>query len=327
MNLEMHKNIIVTGAAGFVGSNLIKELVKREPDIKILAIDNMSTGEYSNLAGIDPKNLTVVNCDLSDEESVYNTMSMINFSKYTLCYHFAASIGVKEIHDNPARSLKNSMNITNNLIGIFEKNDIKVIYSSTSETYGESEVGGSTEEDNLSILPTRSVRATYAASKLFTEHLLRSYDFDCCIVRFFNVVGSDQKPNYGHVIPNFIKNAKAGEPLIVHDEGESVRSYCYIDDAVNMLCALAFIDVDYDPVYNIGVSANVIESGDLADMIINTLDSDSIIEYKEFKEIYPNGDQIEIRFPVCTLIDDLMHKLCMYKKPLDMQQIIDKIIG
>ena len=323
--MNTHTKIIVTGAAGFIGSNLVKELLK-DKDVEILALDNYKTGSESNLEGLDYKRLTRVCVDLDESESVKNLHSIIDFSKYTLCYHFAASIGVKEILENPKKSLINSMNITNNMIPIFNKYNIKVIYSSTSETYGESSFGGSCEDDNLSILPTCSSRSSYAASKLFTEHLLRSYNFECTIVRFFNVVGKDQKHDYGHVMPNFIKDAKAGVPLLVHDDGESVRSYCYIDDAVRMLLALAFKDVKYQPVYNIGVRGNKIETGDLADLIINMLDSDSCLEYVPFKKKYPKGDQIEIRYPDCTLINKLLLDLDMYKIPLNIDEIVAKLI-
>lgn len=328
MQKELHKKIIVTGAAGFVGSNLIKELIKRYPEVEILAMDNFSTGSESNLDGIHHKGLTVVNVDLSSRSEVNSLKILLpkQFEEFTLCYHFAASIGVKEIHNNPGKSLRNSMDITNNLIDIFEQYNIKVIYSSTSETYGESELGGSSENDNLSILPTSSARSTYASSKLFTEHLLRSYSFECCIVRFFNIVGQDQKHNYGHVIPNFIKNAKNNEPLIVHDDGQSLRSYCYIDDAVNMLIALAFIDVDYKPVYNIGNSINVISSISLADMIIALTGSKSEVVFKDFKDIYPNGDQIVERFPNCTEINNLLIYLEMNNRPTRITNLLHKII-
>jgi len=146
-----------------------------------------------------------------------------------------------------------------------------------------------------------------------------------CIVRFFNIVGETQKPDYGHVIPNFILNAKLDKDIIVHDDGMSLRSYCYIDDAVNMLCGLIYNYVEYEEIYNIGCEENVITTLRLADKIIKLTNSKSKIVHIPFKEMYPNGHQIYIRHPKTERIDDLMNKLGRNKPSTSMYDIIKNI--
>lgn len=321
--MNIHKNIIVTGALGFVGSNLIKGLIREfgHLDLNILALDNCSTGNPDNLKSVQYDGLHIVNVDLSDYYSVHNFYNKYDTTLYTLCFHLAASIGVKEIHDKPKQSFNNSKNINDNIITLLSEST-KIIYSSTSEVYGESEVLGSDEYDNLKIINTHSNRSTYSSSKLYSEHLLRSNFDDVCIVRFFNIIGETQKPDYGHVIPNFLLNAKLDKDIVVHDDGQSLRSYCYIDDAVNMLCGLIYNDVEYEEIYNVGCEENVITTLRLANKIIKLTNSKSKIVHIPFKEMYPNGDQIYIRHPITKRINNLMTKLDRTKPSTTLDDII-----
>lgn len=327
--------ILITGCAGFIGSNLAKSILGTYPGVKVIGVDNYSTGSPTNVLDLmNYDNFDFYSCNLASTSQVEELKEKIDFSEIGLCYHFAASIGVKLIQEEPHKSLKNSMAITNNLIDIFDTYNIRVIYGSTSEVYGETKhkLLGSSEADKLEIQPTQFPRGSYACSKLFTENLLRSYTFETTVVRFFNVIGPEQKPDFGHVIPNFVQNVKTGQPLVVHDDGSSVRSYCHIDDAVQMLMLLMHNNFEYSPIYNIGNTTNTISSLDLAclvaeiyayhsfgDSLSDEQAIEKYIEFVNFSNIYSKGVQIHTRFPDTTLIDRLYFQITgtsMHKKPI-----------
>lgn len=301
--------ILITGGAGFVGSSLAKDLI--EDGHKVSIMDNLSTGHIKNLDDIccDAK---FIDIDLSDSNNVEVMDSWVG--QADLVYHFAASIGVKLIQERPSSSLHNSLNINNNLFPLFEKHQTKVIFSSTSEVYGESCGTGSAETDSLVIMPPRKTRGSYACSKLMAEFLIHSYTFPTVIVRFFNVVGPSQLPDYGHVLPRFIKCIQEGEPLTVNGNGQQIRSFCDIRDAIPMLKLL--MDSQHNgEIYNVGSDTNICTMNELADMCIK-VHGGSYVKHvpmaENFEEIftrYPNTDKIKQYYKCKYNLEDIVRSI------------------
>ena len=310
-------NILITGGAGFIGSSLAKSLLRDGHDITIM--DNFSTGKISNIIDII-NNIKLVNIDLSNIDCFSSVEYYI--SNADVIYHFAASIGVKLIQEKFKESLHNNVNINNNLFPLFEKYNKKVIFSSTSEVYGETKSSyGSTETDKLEIYPTQKPRGSYACSKLMSEFMLKAYNFPSVIVRFFNIVGPTQLPDHGHVLPRFIDSIKHGKKLTIYGDGTQIRSYCDIRDAVNMLKLL--IDNIHDgEIYNIGNGDinNRCSVNELAYVCVEIFKSTSSFEYvsfddalgKQFEEIYvryPNTEKIEQYYKCKHSLADIIENI------------------
>lgn len=298
-------HILITGGAGFIGSNLAKRLLNDGHEISI--IDNESTGNIKNIEDIlDRINYYKVN--LAKRNSLKKIEHI--FDDIDICYHFASSIGVKLVQEDPIGTFKNSHHINDNLFPLFEKYNIKVIYSSTSEIYGETKnEDGSKETDKLEISPVQNQRGSYACSKLYSEFLLRSLNIPSIIVRFFNIVGPVQVGDFGHVVPRFTKNAIENKDLIIHDTGEQVRSYCDIRDAIEML-VLLLNDKHNGEIYNIGNDKNVFTLNELADIIIDEYKSNSKKKYISFSDVYDKFNEIYIRFPNTSKIKEFYE--CKY---------------
>lgn len=309
------KNVLITGGAGFVGSSLAKSL--ENDGHKITIIDNLSTGNLDNIKDLKSKFLKL---DVADR----NNISIIEkeIEKSDIVYHFAASIGVKLIQEHPKDTFKNSTRINDNVFPLFEKYNKKVIFSSTSEVYGETKSKkGSCEDDVLKILPIQKPRGSYACAKLFSEFMIKSYNFPAVIIRFFNVVGPTQTSEYGHVIPRFIKQAKNNEPLTLYNDGKMIRSFCDIRDAVEMLKIL-LDDVHNEKVYNIGNDKNICNMRELAETVVKLCNSSSKINLIPFDEAF-KGDfaDIFVRYPNTDKIQKF------YKCKYDLKNIISNIIG
>jgi UDP-glucose 4-epimerase len=206
----------------------------------------------------------------------------------------AGSVGVEKIIDRPGECLVNNINLINTLFPLFKKYKPKVIFSSTSEVYGD---GPFAESNNLSIGSPENLRWSYAASKLLTEFYLTTGNFPYIIARFFNIVGPGQLPNFGMVLPRFIKAAKNNEDLIVHGDGLQVRSFCHIEDAINILLQIQDLE---EQIFNVG-NDEPITIKELAKKVIELSGSKSQIKFVDPKQIY-NKNYVDInnRIPDLT---------------------------
>jgi UDP-glucose 4-epimerase len=297
--------VLITGGAGFIGSSLAKSLLKDGHKVSIM--DNFSTGNKSNLDDIIC-DVGVIDIDLSDNRHIDVMDSWVG--QADVVYHFAASIGVKLITENPTSTLHNSLNINNNLFPLFEKYQPKVIFASTSEVYGETKsVGGSREDDKLEIFPPRKPRGSYACSKLMSEFLISSYTFPNVIVRFFNIVGPTQMADYGHVLPRFIKQLEEGEHLSVYGDGQQVRSFCDIRDAVEMLLILVGDEHDGE-IYNIGNDLNRCTMNELADTCIRASGTRALVRHTPIRDVGVSFEEIYTRFPNTDKIKQ--YYICKY---------------
>jgi UDP-glucose 4-epimerase len=287
-------NIIITGAAGFIGSHLAIKLLTL--NYRVVAIDNLSTGFIENLDTIkNHPGLTTVITDVKDESTWEDEAN-----EGDIIIHLAATVGVKKVYINSHDTLTNNLETTNAVLEVARKKHCRVFFASTSEVYGQSESTSLSETDSLSVNTTDQGRSSYVISKLTNEisclnyHQLKSVPV--IIARLFNVVGENQKSEFGMVIPTFIENALAGEPMILYNDGSQRRSFCYIDDLIRAIISLISTEACWGNIFNIG-NDTAITIKELAAYIHNKCNSQSAVIYTAMPPERTGKSEIYSRLP------------------------------
>ena len=279
------KKVVITGGAGFIGSNLTKKLIDNDAE-KILIIDDFSTGKMSNIERfLDDDKISLIDKRVEDCDDLD-----ILISGYDFCFHLAAGVGVQYIMDNVSKALLTNIEGTHKIIESCKKNNIPLLITSTSEVYGVSNDPVWTEETKSLIGPPTKLRWSYAASKLIDEFLaLSEYNdgnLNPIVVRLFNIIGPNQLSEFGMVVPKFIEAALKNEDIVIHGEGLQTRSFTWVGDVVNYFYLLAEKQL-YGEIFNIGQTEEI-SIKDLASMIIKETGSHSKIVFKDHEEIYGN---------------------------------------
>jgi len=277
------KKVIVTGGAGFIGSNLVKKLLDLNVE-KLLIIDDLSTGNESNISSIvSDERVQFLNSKIEDIESINEL-----FKDYDFCYHLAAGVGVQYIMDNLSESLLTNILATHKVLEACQANELPILLTSTSEVYGVAEDDVWTEETKSLIGPTTKLRWSYAASKMIDEFIALSLfeegKVSPIIVRLFNIIGPNQLSKYGMVVPRFIESALEDKDILIHGDGSQSRSFTWVDDVVNYLIKLAEVKA-YGEVFNIGQTEEI-SIKNLAELIIKKTNSNSQIIYKSHEEVF-----------------------------------------
>ncbi len=282
------KKVVITGGAGFIGSNLIGKLIEKDIE-KILVIDDLSTGNIDNISEF--KNSNLIEFVESRIEDCQNLNSLLE--GYDFCFHLAAGVGVQYIMENVSKALLTNIEGTHKIIESCKINGTPLLLTSTSEVYGVSDDPIWTEETKSLIGPPTKLRWSYAASKLIDEFLALSEFNDGklnpIIVRLFNIIGNNQLSKFGMVVPKFIEAALENKPLIIHGDGTQTRSFTWVGDVVNYFYLLAEKQL-YGEIFNIGQTEEI-SIKNLAEMIIKETDSKSEIIFKTHKEVY--GERFE----------------------------------
>ena len=279
------KKVVITGGAGFIGSNLTKKLIDNDAE-KILIIDDFSTGKMSNIERfLDDDKISLIDKRVEDCDDLD-----ILISGYDFCFHLAAGVGVQYIMDNVSKALLTNIEGTHKIIESCKKNNIPLLITSTSEVYGVSNDPVWTEETKSLIGPPTKLRWSYAASKLIDEFLaLSEYNdgnLNPIVVRLFNIIGPNQLSEFGMVVPKFIEAALKNEPIIIHGEGNQTRSFTWVGDVVNYFYLLAQKGL-YGEIFNIGQTEEI-SIKDLAEMVIKQTNSNSEVIFKTHEEVYGN---------------------------------------
>ncbi len=277
------KNILVTGGAGFIGAVLVKRLLK--DGNKVAVIDDFSTGSQENLKDvIKDKNFKLITGSITDEAIVAKAVEECD-----LIYHLAATVGVKNVVDKPLETIIYDTIGTSIILKYASAKGVKTVLTSTSEVYGKSEKFPFKEDEDVVIGPPDVNRWSYACSKLLDEFFAVGYHRErglpVVIIRLFNVVGPGQLGRYGMVIPRFFKMALANKPITVYGNGEQIRCFTYIDDAVDIIIKLAQTDASNGEVINLG-SENQISIKELAAKIKRITKSRSKIVFEPYRKYY-----------------------------------------
>jgi UDP-glucose 4-epimerase len=289
---------LVTGGAGFIGSHLTENLLSTGEDVIVL--DDLSTGSEQNLAAVlDHPSFGFVKGSILDAALVDELVSQAG-----TVYHLAAAVGTFTILDKTLESLRTNLHGTENVIDSALRHGARVLVASTSEVYGKNTKIGLQEDDDRHIGSPLKNRWSYAEAKAIDETLAYLYavehDLQTVIVRLFNTVGPRQTGRYGMVIPRFVGQALAGEPLTVFGTGDQVRCFCHVHDVVPALQALMADERAYGQVFNLG-GAEQVSIRQLAERVLAVTGSASAITYVPYEVAYGSGyEDMQRRVPDCT---------------------------
>ena len=316
--------IVITGGAGFIGSNLVSKLYENKAE-KVLIIDDLSTGNRNNIDEfINNGFVELIEKRVEDCENLEDLIK-----GYDFCFHLAAGVGVQYIMENVSKALLTNIEGTHKIIEACKNTDLPMLLTSTSEVYGVSNDPIWTEESKSLIGPPTKLRWSYAASKLIDEFLALSEfndgNLNPIIVRLFNIIGNNQLSSYGMVVPKFVEAALKNEPLVIHGDGTQTRSFTWVEDVVNYFYILAQKQL-YGEIYNIGQTEEI-SIKNLAEMIIKETNSKSNIEYKSHNEVYGNKFEDPMRrtpsiekivnatgYSPTMTIPDMIKEIIKYKK-------------
>ena len=267
--------ILVTGAAGFLGSHLCDDLL--ENGHEVFGVDNFFRGTIDNLPTHD--NFRFEELDLVYEEPIKKLMDKEQFD---IVVHYAAINGTRYFYDIPFKVCNNNILMTQNVLNACTPSIQKIVYASSSEVYGPSPVVPTNEREPM-ILHAAADRDSYASSKGIGEFLVRLWssenELDYLIVRPFNTYGPRMATNgYGQVIPEFIERIQSNEDFYLFGDGKQTRSFCYVKDHTKIVtelietCAIsAILNVGHDEEITIH---------DLALMIHQHMNKEFKVEYK-----------------------------------------------
>lgn len=274
-------NYLILGGAGFIGTHLSKRLISEGHSVVI--VDNCATSSIPDYE-VQFYNSNIINFDRLD--------SLIADSDTV--YFLAGSVGVKYVIENPHSTLVNNIELAMHVVTLVAKHNKLLMFSSTSEVYGN---GPFAESNELAIGPPTNLRWGYASAKLTTEFLVASTNTPYKIFRFFNITGPGQLGDYGMVLPRFVSAAKKNQDIVVYDDGSQCRSFCHIQDAVTMMIQLESAE---DGIYNIG-NDDPVSIFELAQKVKQVLNSNSNIILKPLTQVYTkNSGDIHRRIPNLT---------------------------
>ena len=280
--------ILITGGAGFIGSNLTNYYLNKGE--KVIVLDDFSTGNIDNLKNsLGNPNLTFFEGSILDDDLVSKLLK-----KVSLCFHLAGSLGVANIVDNSLEALKINLIGSETVFQIASELKVRTLFTSTSEIYGRNQSVPLHEQSDRVLGSPDIARWTYSEAKAIDEfiafELFKRHSFPVTIARLFNTVGVGQSGDYGMVLPRFVGAAVTDRTLIVYGDGTQSRSFCAISDVVTALDALATSEETIGQVYNVG-SNEEISINKLALKVIELTNSKSQINYRPFAQVY--GEKFE----------------------------------
>lgn len=312
--------VLITGGAGFIGSHLSEALLEQGHQVQIL--DNLSTGSIDNIAHLKGRTGFDYFIDTVNNEPLLAEL----IDRSDVVFHFAAAVGVKLIVEQPVYTIETNVHGTEVVLKHANKKKKLVVIASTSEVYGKSEDVPFREDSDLVLGPTPKHRWAYACSKAIDEFLALAYwkerKLPVIIVRFFNTVGPRQTGQYGMVIPNFVRQALAGEPITVFGDGTQRRAFTHVADVVGALVKLVVEPNAIGQVINIG-NVEEVTITELAERVKALCGSRSPIRYIPYEEAYESGfEDMPRRVPALAKIE----KLIAYKPVYSLNDILEHVI-
>jgi UDP-glucose 4-epimerase len=297
--------VLITGGAGFIGSHLAERLLAI--GYEVFVIDDLSTGSIRNIAHLK----------ISDRfhyaiDTVMNRPLLAELvDAADVVYHLAAAVGVRLVVESPVRTIETNVGATEVVLAAAAKKRRPIFIASTSEVYGNSPDIPFAENGNLVLGAPTAGRWSYACSKAIDEFLALAYfrerHLPVVVGRLFNTVGPRQTGRYGMVLPTFMRQALAGEPITVYGDGQQTRCFCHVQDTVAALMLLmnppspSAGDLHsrswpsapvFGQIFNIGSDVEILIR-ELAvmvrDVAMETSGQKSPIELVPYEKAYPSG--------------------------------------
>lgn len=312
--------VLITGGAGFIGSHLAERYLERGDEVYI--IDDLSTGSMDNIEHIKANHKFTYYIDTVRHERLLAEL----VDTCDIIYHLAAAVGVKLIVESPVYTIETNIQGTDIVLKLAAKKRKRVLVASTSEVYGKREHVPFREDDDLVMGPTSKGRWSYACSKAIDEFMAIAYWKEklvpTVIARLFNTVGPRQTGRYGMVIPNFVRQALAGQDITVYGDGSQTRCFTHVSDVVGALMGLAENFEAVGEVYNIG-SNHEVTILQLAERIKQLTQSNSRIVFVPYEDAYEEGfEDMMRRVPDTTKI----HNLIGYTPKSNLDEILTSVI-
>ncbi len=303
-----------------MGSHLAEHLLAQGDEV--WAVDDLSTGSIENIEHLR-----------ANPKYHYQTGNIMDTAplaelvdRCDVIFHLAAAVGVRLIVESPVRTIETNIRGTEIVLGLAHKKKKLVVIFSTSEVYGKSAKVPFCENDDLVMGATVKGRWSYACSKAIDEFLALAYwkekKLPVIVVRLFNTVGPRQTGRYGMVLPNFVRQALAGEPITVYGTGKQSRCFGYVGDVVEALGKLIHTAAAVGEVFNLGSDQEVsIEA--LAQRVKQITGSRSEIRYIPYEQAYEEGfEDMQRRVPSLEKVG----RVIGYQPKTSLDQIIEKVV-
>jgi len=312
---------LITGGAGFIGSHLADELIKKGDEVVVL--DDLSTGRFENIAHLDGKK------DFHFVEGTILNEALVDklVEKVDVVYHLAAAVGVDLIVKKPLESLTTNIKGSEIVLEMVHRYHKKVLITSTSEIYGKNANGPLKEDDDRILGSPLKSRWGYSTAKAVDEMLAYEYwrqkQVPVVIVRLFNTVGPRQTGAYGMVVPRFVRQALKNEDVTIYGTGKQSRCFLHVRDVVDTLVKLMNKEEAVGKVFNIGSQEEItIEA--LAGKIIDITKSRSKVTYIPYNKAYEEGfEDMERRVPDTQRVKEAVG----FKPTVNLDGIIKSVVG
>jgi UDP-glucose 4-epimerase len=312
---------LITGGAGFIGSHLTELLVMRGDSVVVL--DDLSTGARSNIEPLlATGRVTLVEGSILDPLVVDDLVREVDD-----VYHLAAAVGVQLVVEKPVSSIVTNTVGTEHVLRSAARHHRPTLITSSSEVYGYSDAVPFREEAGVTLGPTTRVRWGYGCTKALDEFLAFAYaqehSLQVVVARLFNTVGPRQTGRYGMVVPRFVRQALANEPITVFGDGTQTRCFAWVGDVVSAFPKLLAEKRAWSNVVNIG-STEEISVLSLAERVRVRTGSRSTISLVPFVDVFGDRfDDMQRRVPSI----DRARSLIGYSPTLGIDAILDQVIA
>lgn len=317
---KRYRSVLITGGCGFIGSHLAERLLADGTQVTVL--DDLSTGAWSNVAHLEGQSgFRALIGDAGDWELVEREVA-----RHDMVYHLASAVGVKLIMDQPIHTVESIFQPTHIVLQACARYRTSVLVTSTSEVYGKSASIPFQEDSDVVMGATSKRRWAYACAKALDEFLALGHyhqtHLPVYVVRLFNTVGPRQSSQYGMVIPRFVQQALAGDPITVYGDGEQQRCFCHVSDVVEALRALPLQSEAAGRVVNVGSQEETSIRG-LAERVKALTNSESEIRMISYEDAYGEGfDDMLRRVPDISRVQELLG----WEPRHDLDQILRSVI-
>lgn len=314
-NENERKRILVTGGAGFLGSHLIDRLIDKGDEV--ICVDNLFTGSKDNIVHL---------LDHKRFEFIRHDVTFPLYVEVDKIYNLACPASPIHYQYDPVQTTKTIVHGAINMLGLAKRTKASILQASTSEVYGDPEVHPQTEDYWGKVNPI-GIRSCYDEGKRCAETLFfdywRQHNLQIKVARIFNTYGPRMHPNDGRVVSNFVVQALRNEDITIYGDGQQTRSFCYVDDLIDVMVLMMNSPSDFTGPVNIGnpVEFTMLE---LAELVIKLTGSKSKLVFEPLPSDDPKQRQPDISLaksnlgwePRVCLEDGLKETIAYFKKTL-----------